>query len=603
MMKTIFQRALLPFVLLLLIFGFWVSPDFQGIAAGVAIFLFGMLMLEDGFKMFSGGALERWLTRATRSLGRSLTFGIVATSLMQSSTLVSMMTISFLSVGLISLAGGVGIIFGANIGTSTGAWLVAGLGLKVNIAAFALPILAVAVVLVFQRATALKGLGYVLSGVGFLFLGIHYIKNGFDAFQDQIDLAEYAMTGIAGLLVYTLLGILATVIMQSSHASMLLVITALAAGQLTYENALALAIGANLGTTVTAVIGATTSNYQGRRLALAHVIFNVITAGVALVLIVPLRRLVTWISDLVGIAPDDYALQLAVFHSLFNVLGVVLLVPLLPKLLAFLAHTIPATEPDISTPAYLTDAVAAFPATLRAALAKEVEHLYANATELIAHGLNLHRHELYPADDVHAYVTGAREAFDLDFDQTYEHRVKVLYGEILDFVSRHSTADDPEDTTRRVAQLRDAAERVVLAVKEVKHMRGNTSWFTAADHGVGTDLYNGLRSQLAHILVELDELANTPPEERSVQWLEEERERTRGSRKAARLQVQALMRTRRVDPQTATSYLNDAGYAFRAMKQLLEGARLLYSEPDAALAEVELLLSMDEDVLEMSEED
>ena len=602
-MTRIFRRTLLPAILVLLVFGFWLSADFTQIAAGVALFLFGMMMLEDGFNVFSGGALERWLERATRSLHRALAFGFTTTTVMQSSSLVSVITISFLSAGLIPLAAGVGIIFGANLGSTTGAWLVAGFGLKVNISAFAMPMLAVSIVLVLRRSTIARGAGYILAGLGFVFLGIYYMKEGFDAFSGELDLTRFALTGVVGLLVYTLVGALATVVLQSSHATMVLVITALAAGQLTYENALALTIGANIGTTITAVLGAATANYQGRRLALAHVIFNGVTAGVALLLIAPLQALVAWVSDLVGIAPDDYALQLALFHTLFNLLGVLIMVPGLKRLLAFLERRIPTTAPDVSRPHYLSGSVAAFPATLRAAVAKEVEHLYANATELIVHGLNLHRHELYAVDDVDRYVTGAREVFGLDFDTTYEQRVKVLYAEILQFVSHRSAGDLPADATERLYQLRLAAEHVVRAVKEVKHMRGNTSRFTRSDHGEATRLYNSLRTELARILIELDDLARADPEERSVLWLEEERERIRHEKRMRRLLVEELIRSGELDPHTATSFLNDVGYGYRAMKELLEGARLLYSEPDGAMAEVERLLTMDEDVLDMSEND
>lgn len=244
-MQSPFRKILLPTILGILIFGFWVSPDFQEIAAGVAIFLFGMLMLEDGFKLFSGGFLERILDRATGSTLRSLSFGILTTTVMQSSSLVSVIAISFLSAGLITLTAGVGIIFGANIGTTTGAWLVAGFGLKVKIATYALPMLAISIVLVFQKSKYLRGAGFVLAGLGFLFLGIHYMKEGFEAFKDQFDLTRFAMTGFLGLIVYTLIGATATVVMQSSHATVVLIITALASGQITYENALALAIGAD----------------------------------------------------------------------------------------------------------------------------------------------------------------------------------------------------------------------------------------------------------------------------------------------------------------------------------------------------------------------
>ncbi len=213
------KKILLPTIFLTLTYGFWVSPEFKEIAAGVAIFLFGMLFLEEGFKRFTGGVLENLLRRTTDRLWKSFTLGVVSTTIMQSSSLVSVITISFLSAGLIGLAEGIGIIFGANLGTTTGAWIVAGFGLKVNISAYAMPMLVFGVILVMQRVKPLKGVGYVLAGLGFLFLGIHFMKEGFEAFKATLDLAEYAVPGLAGLLLFTLIGLAATVIMQSSHAT------------------------------------------------------------------------------------------------------------------------------------------------------------------------------------------------------------------------------------------------------------------------------------------------------------------------------------------------------------------------------------------------
>ena len=186
----------------MLAYGFWISPNFKEIAAGVAIFLFGMLSLEEGFKAFTGGLLERLLRRTTDSMWKSLRFGVVSTTLMQSSSLVSVITISFLSAGLISLAAGIGIIFGANLGTTTGAWLIAGFGLKVKISAYAMPMLVFGIILVFQKSRSLKGIGYILAGLGFLFLGIHHMKEGFEAFRDTIDLTAFAVTGYPGIFLF-----------------------------------------------------------------------------------------------------------------------------------------------------------------------------------------------------------------------------------------------------------------------------------------------------------------------------------------------------------------------------------------------------------------
>ncbi|WP_228260698.1 Na/Pi symporter [Marinobacter orientalis] len=151
-----YRQLLLAGILGLLAFALWASPEFKQIASGVAIFLFGMLSLENGFRQFTGGFLERVLHRTTDTIPKSLGFGIVSTAVMQSSSLVSVITISFLSAGLLPLMTGIGIIFGANLGTTTGAWLFATIGMKMSLSAFALPMLVFGVVLNFQRSSALK---------------------------------------------------------------------------------------------------------------------------------------------------------------------------------------------------------------------------------------------------------------------------------------------------------------------------------------------------------------------------------------------------------------------------------------------------------------
>lgn len=592
------RKYYLPVAIAAILLAFWFSADAQEIAAGVAIFLFGMMMLEDGFKLFSGGTLERMLERTTGSTPRALFFGVVSTTVLQSSSLVSVITISFLSAGLISLIGGIGIIFGANIGTTTGAWLVAGLGLKVNIASYAMPMIAISIVLVFQKPKPLRGFGYALGGLGFLFLGIHHMKEGFEAFKDQIDLLRFALPGLMGLVVYTLLGTAATVIMQSSHATMVLILTALAAGQITYENALALAIGANIGTTITAILGSLGANFQGKRLALAHLIFNVTTAAVALVFISPLRDLVDQISLFVGIADQDYALKLAVFHTVFNTLGVALMLPLLTRLVTFLEQRIKEPVPDVSKPRYLNDAVDAFPQTLESALRKEVLHLHENAMELILHGLNLHRHELYTSEDIASTVRNSRSPMDIDIDESYERRVKTLYSAIVEFTTRVGEQPLAPDITERVHALREVSSDIVKAVKSVKHLRKNVLRYTVRPSGTATELYDALRTEIARIIVEVRKLEQSDPEERSALWLDQERAQIEDDTRTTNRRVDDLIRQGKLGAGAATSFLNDSGYAYAAMRGLIEAARKYYIERDSAMAEVERLLSLEDEELD-----
>jgi phosphate:Na+ symporter len=435
--QTRLARNILLFTIFaVLLWGFAVSPEFKDIAAGVAIFLFGMMALEDGFRAFSGGVLEKFLKASTGSLGRSLAFGALSTTLMQSSSLVSVLTISFLSSGLITLAAGIGIIFGSNIGTTTGAWLVAGVGLKVDIAAFALPMIVLGVVLVFQNAKALKGAGYVLAGVGFLFLGIDYMKIGFSTFQESFDLSQFAMTGFIGVLVYALIGACATVVMQSSHATLILSITALAAGQITYENSLAIAIGANIGTTATAIIGSLSADVNGKRLALAHLFFNLTTGAIAIVFINQLAAFVENISGLMGIAEDDYTLKFATFHTVFNVIGVAVMIPLIGKLTEVLMRLVKEPKRKVSEPYFLNETALEFPDTAVKILAAESVHVFSNCVRVICNGLGLDLTEIRSAKDPAQIVADYGPPRNVDIDQLYANKIKELHNAFLAFASR-----------------------------------------------------------------------------------------------------------------------------------------------------------------------
>ncbi|MGI9451068.1 MAG: Na/Pi cotransporter family protein [Geminicoccaceae bacterium] len=589
------RRIVLPVIFLVLVYGFWISPDFKEIAAGVAIFLFGMLFLEDGFRAFTGGVLEKLLSTTTDKLWKAISFGIVSTTIMQSSSLVSVITISFLSAELIALAAGIGIIFGANIGTTTGAWLIAGFGLKVKISAYAMPMLVFGIVLVFQSNKSLKGIGYILAGLGFLFLGIHYMKEGFEAFKSTIDLSQFAIPGYPGLFVFTGIGIFATVVMQSSHATLVLIITALAAGQITYENALALAIGANVGTTITAILGALSSNYQGKRLAAGHLIFNVITGLIAIVFIHQLVVAVDSTAAVVGIADDDYTLKLAVFHTIFNVIGVTVLVPFVRQLVNFLERVIPAPEVlDIAEPKYLNESVIEFPETLLEAVRNETIHLYDNAVEIIAHGINLHRTQIFSADDLEQLVDSERSKLSFDLDTLYERKVKVLYAKILEFITR-AQGEVPPEFADQLYALRQTCRQIVMTVKDIKHLRKNvTHYIRDQDEDIRRE-YNELRLQIASLLREIHDLRATEEDERNIIELDAYRIAIDEESTVMSGGLDDLIREGKITPVMATSLMNDHGYVRDAVWQLTEIARTLFGSRDIADMEAEELIGLDDD--------
>ncbi|MGH1362964.1 MAG: Na/Pi cotransporter family protein [Calditrichia bacterium] len=598
-----YKNSFLLILLAILAYAIWLSNDFKIIAAGVAIFLFGMLFLEQGFTAFTGGALETLLKRSTNTLWKSHFFGIITTSLMQSSSLVSVITISFLSAGMIQLAAGVGIIFGANIGTTTGAWLMAGLGMKVKISAYAMPMLIFGLVLVLQKKSQLKGIGYILTGLGFLFLGIHYMKEGFEAYKESINLVKFAMDGFSGLIVFAGIGILATVIMQSSHATLMLIITGLAAGQITYENALALAIGANIGTTVTAVLGSISANIAGKRLAAAHMVFNSITALIAILFISQFRWSVNTIAEIVGIAENDWTLKLAIFHTLFNITGVLVMLPFISPLVQFLERKITSPLKETSErqvglqPMYLNDAALLLPDTGLEVVIKETSNLFDNSFEVVAHGLNLHRTDILMGRSLDEIVANSRESMEIDVLEKYYEGIKNLYSTIIEFVARASAINNiTEEQLASLYSLRIVCREIVEIIKEISHMRPNIELYMGTDNEFMLQEYNAIRKNLASILRTIYRIRDSKDEVSFFIALKEMEEDLEKSDVLANGTLDKLIRDQLISPAMTSSLMNDSASAYEIGKKLIEIAKRMFTAEgsDLKVIEQELLLQSEE---------
>ena len=591
------RKILLPTIFLVLTYGFWLSPDFKQIAAGVAIFLFGMLSLEQGFRAFTDGMLERLLARTTDRLWKSLSFGIVSTTLMQSSSLVSVITISFLSAGLISLVAGIGIIFGANLGTTTGAWLVAGFGLKVNISAYAMPMMVFGVILVFQKSKQLKGLGYVLAGMGFLFLGIHYMKEGFDTFRASIDLTAYSVSGYRGVLLYTFLGLVATVVMQSSHATLVLIITALAANQITYENALALAIGANLGTTITAIIGSLGANVDGRRLAVAHLIFNLATAVIAIAAIFQLTHAVDWISARLGIGSDDFTLKLAVFHTLFNSIGVVVMLPLIHPLAWLLERILHPKRRTAAQARYLNASSSDLSDTAIEAVRKETLHLYDNALQIISGGLRLNIEGIRSDRPLREAVGDFLAVAPVDIDEMYRQNIKSLFGDIVAYISRSQVNMTPNQTDELFA-LRAAGKEVVEAIKGTKHLQKNLVAYLRSRNPAIAREYQNIRYQLASVLRSLENVRQQGDDSGAVLSLDGLKLEMKQYDKQLIARIDELIRGNEISAEMATSLINDSNYAYELTKNLVKMGEVLFSAAHLDVRSAERSLALEAEELE-----
>ncbi|NOQ88973.1 MAG: Na/Pi cotransporter family protein [Gammaproteobacteria bacterium] len=574
-----FKKIIVP-LLFLLFFWFIVSNDHaKTIIAGIAIFLIGMHYMENGFKLFSGGALENILKNFTSTTPKAIGTGFMATAIVQSSSLVSVIVISFLSAELIGLTQAVGIVFGSNIGTTTTAWLVSSLGLKIKIAQYALPMLIFGVVMQFSRHTTYKGFGSVLIGLGFIFLGIAYMKEGFEALKDGLDLAQYAIHGFLGVFVYIFFGAVATVIIQSSSATMAIIITALATGQIDYINALSLAIGANVGTTVTAALGALASNRNGKRLAVAHFIFNAITGLIAVVFIYQLKELVDLLAALFSISETNDAMKLALFHTIFNVIGVLVVAPFTNHLVRYLKTLFHPKEKGRGRAKYLTNEVMELPATALVAIRKETIHLYDKSLEAIVHAMNLHRREIFSDKDIDKVVVQSVALIKIDIDKIYQDEIKNLYSEIIHFASM-SQQNMNQDDNNRIYELRLTARDIIQMVKDVRELQKNLNYFSKSNNTFMIDEYNKLRSQLITVLRSIQQVRDYEEgeayEEDILAYIEVQKEKAIDNELLLNKNIDALIREDKISSTMASSLINDVGFTFSICRKLLKAATILW---------------------------
>ena len=564
---TIIALALLGYFVI-------VSSDFKVIASGVAIFLVGMVFLEDGFKQFAGGILEEVLKRTTDTLRKAIFSGFFLTSIVQSSSLVTVIAISFLSAELMGLSQAIGVVFGSNIGTTTTAWIVAGFGVKVKIAYYAMPMIIFGVILRFFRGKTYQGVGLVLLGLGFVFLGIGYMKEGFDTLKEGIDLARFAIPGLLGVFAYIGVGIVATVVIQSSSATMAIIITALASGQIVYMNALALAIGANIGTTVTAILGSMTSNSNGKRLALAHLIFNAVTAMVAVVFIYQLADLVNVTAAFFGMAPENYVLKLALFHTIFNVIGVIMVAPFTKQLVDFLQKRF--IRKNLATqPKYLDNAVIAMAEPALVAIQKETERLYNKSIKAIAHALQMHRSDIWSERPIEELLETSNLPSPIDIDLYYQDKIKGLYGEILKYATMTQALLEAEHY-RRIYELKIANRKIVEALKDIRGLQRNIAHYLKSQNIYVKREYDTVRRLIATILRGIEEVHQNPDDVQAITHIEVIKEEIKQMDQQFNQHIDEMVRNEQITTHMATSLMNDSHTAYDIATNLLEMATILW---------------------------
>jgi len=318
------------------------------IAGSLGLFLYGMKIMSDGIQKAAGERLHRILSYMTTNRFSGVLTGFVITSLIQSSSATTVMVVSFVNAGLLSLIQAIGVIMGANIGTTVTGWIVAILGFKIDITSLALPAIGLGLPIYFARKLERQEWGETLIGFGLLFLGLRFLKDAVPHIENNPDalrfLVGFTQRGLLTHLIFVVAGTLLTVIVQSSSAAMAITLTMAYSGWIDYPTAAAIILGENIGTTVTAYLASLSTNIRARQAARAHMIFNI--TGVIWISVVFSPFL--WLVDLLVpgsvLTQSGITVHLAMFHTLFNVVNTLAFLGFVPHLAKLVERMVKAGE-------------------------------------------------------------------------------------------------------------------------------------------------------------------------------------------------------------------------------------------------------------------
>lgn len=560
-----------------------VYDEVANILAGVAILLIGMMNLSGGFKTFSGGLLEKILAKSTNTTPKSVIFGTISTIIMQSSSLVSIITISFLSAGLISLLQGIGIIFGANLGNSAGSWLIVGIT-SIKISTFAIPMLIIGVLLFFQKDVIFKGIGQILIGIGFFFLGVDYIKSGFEEVKEIFNLSRFNVEGMKGVLVFTALGAILTGVIQSSHATLAIIISALLSNQISYENALAATLGTSVGGVVTALLASLSTNIEGKKLALANCIFNFGIALIVLVIFPYFVIMVDFIAKFIGISPDNFALKTAVFHTLFNLIAVILFSLFIKNIVHFLDKYIKAAKDKNKDKAlYLDPNLTRYPDTAIEALRKESEHLYNNTYAIIAHTIGFNRRDIR-SNLSFSEIIKTKKWFkqNVDLDYLYQTRIKVLFEAIMEFSAKAQLHIKDEEKNERIFAFKIAAKNLTEATKNLKIIQANIKRNSASKNENLANEYNTIRKNLGELLRSVEELRLVEDEKAYliIKNFAKAKEILKEIDNEALKKIETLLAENKITTTEGISILNDTAFIAKIAEEIIEAVEIIFAKED-----------------------
>ena len=495
---------------------------------GLAVFLFGMKLMSDGLQKMAGVKLRSLLSAATTNRFTATLSGLLMTAIIQSSSATTVMVVGFTSAGLLTLYQALGVIFGANIGTTLTAWVVSLFGFKLQISLFALPVVALGFFSQFlpTKWTAMRRLGEAAIGFGLLFLGLDLMKNTIPADLASSSLitqwiSKFTPDTVLHLIILILTGSILTVVLQSSSAVMALTLTCAAAGIINFPTACALVLGENLGTTITANLAAIGASKNARRAAIGHFLFNFIGVIWVSLIFHHFISLINWLVPGDPYVTDPAAMtsvlpyHISAFHTVFNVLNTLLMLPLLKQLAALTLVVIPKTKREDKNQdaelIYLNTHLNQTPELAILAARQEVQRLAGFAvkqTEKLLHALK--------TDDEKLFTRLVEDT--LEYERTtdvLEHKINSYLTQMTHGnLSRHAVSQVVclFELTSSLESITDCGEKIAKVLTKCRFV--SKADFTTQDLAHLQDIAQLTKDMLKHCRQSIGYFPNLTPQTR-----------------------------------------------------------------------------------------
>jgi phosphate:Na+ symporter len=573
--------------------------DFLTLLGAVGLFLYGMMSMSDALMHVAGERMRSFLAHATSNRFMAVITGFTITAVIQSSSATTLMVVSFANASLLSLTESIGVIMGANIGTTVTAWLISLLGFKVKMSAIALPLVAIGFILSLSKKKPIKRWGKFIIGFSLLFIGLQYIRDSVPDIESHPEtlsfLSQYTDQGMLSVLLFLIIGTVITLITQSSSVTIALTIVLCYQGWIPFDMAAAMVLGENIGTTITANLGAMVANYQAKRTAIAHLVFNLIGVSWVLLLFYGFLGGIDLLTK--GIENSSpftdrtaIPVALSLFHSTFNITNTLLLigfVSLIRRIAERIIPEPPLKEEKIEQPHFLDEPSLEYPQTAIKALHDESLRLFETTTfKVLSHGLNVHREEVESDEDLKA-ILRETDHIKIKIDKVYYRNMKNIYSHIVEYATKlQEKFELDEDEIRSIHIILCADRKMVELVKNMQQLRKNLKHYIHSDNDYIREEYNKLRRMILKILrVVRKTRTGISWEEFSDKYLtmftniEQSDVLLNGT-------IDRLVREQLISNEMATSLMNDSTIAIHIARELADTSSLLYWQRECCADEL-----------------